>query len=117
MFIIFKALKTIWQHAPEAAHRGDECTKAGDGALQAPCGEFDSHRLQNIVFFVVRLIVQWIERLASNERVPGSNPGKAANPSLAQRTEHGATNADLRRFESCMRVHLPLAQLVAQVPS
>ncbi len=63
-----------------------------------------------------RLIAQRIERLASNEKVPGSNPGRAAFPSLAQRTEHGATNADSRRFESCMRVKLPLAQPVAQVP-
>jgi hypothetical protein len=64
----------------------------------------------------IRLIAQWKERLASNEKVLGSNPSKAVNPSLAQRTEHSATDAGCRRFESCMGVQLPLAQLVAQVP-
>ncbi len=65
---------------------------------------------------IERLIVQWIEHLASTEKVLGSNPSKPANPSLAQGTEHGSTKAGCRRFDSCMRVHLPLAQSVAQVP-
>ncbi len=65
---------------------------------------------------ICRLIVQRKEHLASNEKVLGSNPSKAANPSLAQWTEHDATNVGCRKFDSCMRVHVPLAQLVAQVP-
>lgn len=164
-------MSLIKQNAPIAIRRqtpernnltGMHVTKVGDGVLQTPWGEFDSHRLQNIAFvpqleqeesckflFVssnltegcglitqsaeyapfkrrvvgsiptevtFRLIVQWTEQLASNEKVLGSNPSKAQIPSLAQRTEHDATDVGCRRFESCMGVQLPLAQLVAQVP-
>lgn len=63
-----------------------------------------------------RLVVQWTEQLGSNEKVLGSNPSKAESPPLAQWTEHDVTNVGCRKFESCMGVQLPLAQLVAQVP-
>ena len=63
-----------------------------------------------------RLVVQWTEQLASNEKALGSNPSKAPNPPLAQWTEHDVTSVGCRKFESCMGVQLPLAQLVAQVP-
>lgn len=123
------------QHTPERNHPvavsadidsilGMNVTKVGDGVLQTPCGEFDSHRLHfafvpqlvqeepckfsfvsstltegcydlitqrpeyspfkrrvvgsNPTGVIVRLIVQWTEQLASNEKVPGSNPGKAS---------------------------------------
>lgn len=57
-----------------------------------------------------RLIVQWIEHLASNEKVLGSNPSKAATPS------HSISGATRNKFHFWMRGLLPLAQLVAQVP-
>lgn len=103
--------KTIQQHAPDNLE-GTNVTKVGDGGLQPLCGEFDSHRLQDIAFvpqlvqdepckftFVssnltegLGLITQRPEYPPFKRRVVGSNPTGANVRLIVQRIEHLASN-------------------------
>lgn len=113
MSLINKAEESIRQQEPERKlDTGMHVTKDGDGALQAPWGEFDSHRLQVIAFvpqlvqeepckfsFVSStltegcgLITQLVEYAPLKRLVVGSNPTGVSCRLIVQRKEHLASN-------------------------
>lgn len=113
MSLINKALESIRQQEPERKlNPGMHVTKDGDGALQAPWGEFDSHRLQVIAFvpqlvqeepckfsFVSSiltegcgLITQLVEYAPLKRLVVGSIPTEVSSRLIVQRIEHLASN-------------------------
>lgn len=132
MSLARKTQELLRQHKPERKlYPGMHVTKDGDGALQAPWGEFDSHRLQTIAFVpqlvqeepckfslvssnltegCVGLITQLVEYAPLKRLVVGSSPTGVTSRLIVQRIEHLASNEKvLGSNPSKAKSTLPLA--------